>query len=85
MVVIIPAGFALFTRLGYFLSLLSGVAFPFAQMFGALFLIVFVFKHSITARLHKFERQNWALIREQSLLALELRMKEKQIRSLISA
>jgi hypothetical protein len=45
-------------------------------MFGALFLVVFAFMHNMTARLHRLERQNCALIQEQSLLALELQAKE---------
>lgn len=73
MVAIIPAGFALFPSLAYLLSHLTGVVFPFVVMFGALFLVVFAFMHNITARLHKLERQNWALIQEQSLLAMELK------------
>ena len=76
MVAILPAGFALFPRLAYLISHLTGVVFPFVVMFGALFLVVFVFMHNITERLHKLERQNWALIQEQSLLALELRRRE---------
>jgi hypothetical protein len=78
MVAILPAGFALFPRLAYLISHLTGVVFPFVVMFGALFLVVFVFMHSITERLHKLERQNWALIQEQSLLALELKAKESR-------
>ncbi len=76
MVAILPAGFALFPRLAYLISHLTGVVFPFVVMFGALFLVVFVFMHNITERLHKLERQNWALVQEQSLLALELKRRE---------
>jgi hypothetical protein len=76
MVAIIPAGFALFPRLTYWLTQLSGVGFPFVLMFGVLFLVVFVFLHNMTARLHKLERQNGVLIQEQSLLLLELKTKE---------
>lgn len=75
MVAIIPAGFALFPSAAYLISELTGVVFPFVVMFGALFLVVFAFMHNLTARLHKLERQNWALIQEQSLLALELKTK----------
>jgi hypothetical protein len=75
-VAILPAGFTLFPRLAYLISHLTGVVFPFVVMFGALFLVVFVFMHNITERLHKLERQNWALIQEQSLLALELKRRE---------
>ena len=76
MVAIIPAGFALFPRLGYLVSHLTGVVFPFVVMFGALFLVVFAFMHNMTARLHRLERQNCALIQEQSLLVLELQARE---------
>ena len=77
MVAIIPAGFTLFPKLGYLISHLTGVVFPFVVMFGALFLVVFAFMHNITQRLHKLERQNWALIQEQSLMALELKASER--------
>jgi hypothetical protein len=80
MVAIIPASFALFPNLAYLVSHLTGVVFPFVVMFGALFLIVFAFMHNMTARLHRLERQNCALIQEQSLLALELQA-EKSGRS----
>jgi hypothetical protein len=76
MVAIIPAGFALFPRLTYWLTQLSGVGFPFVVMFGALFLIVFIFMHNMTARLRKLERQNGMLIQEQGLLSLKLKTKE---------
>lgn len=76
MVAIIPADFALFPSLAYLVSHLTGVVFPFVVMFGALFLVVFAFMHHMTARLHRLERQNCALIQEQSLLALELQAKE---------
>jgi hypothetical protein len=76
MVAIIPAGFALFPKLAYLISHLTGVVFPFVVMFGALFLVVFAFMHNITQRLHRLERQNWTLIQEQSLLTLELKARE---------
>ena len=76
MVAIIPACFALFPKLGYLIAHLTGVVFPFVVMFGALFLVVFAFMHNITQRLHKLERQNWTLIQEQSLMALELKARE---------
>lgn len=76
MVAILPAGFALLPRLAYLVTHLTGVVFPFVVMFGALFLVVFAFMHNMTARLHRLERQNCALIQEQSLLALELKTKE---------
>lgn len=78
MVAILPASFALFPRLANLISHLTGVVFPFVVMFGALFLVVFVFMHNITERLHKLERQNWDLIQEHGLLALELKRKESR-------
>jgi hypothetical protein len=80
-VAILPAGFALFPRLAYLVSHLTGVVFPFVVMFGVLFVVVFAFMHNMTARLHRLERQNCALIQEQSLLALELQAKERSSRS----
>jgi len=80
-VAILPAGFALFPRLAYLISHLTGVVFPFVVMFGVLFVVVFAFMHNMTARLHRLERQNCALIQEQSLLALELQAKERSSRS----
>ena len=80
-VAILPAGFALFPRLAYLISHLTGVVFPFVVMFGVLFVVVFAFMHNMTARLHRLERQNCALIQEQSLLALELQAKERSNRS----
>ncbi|GLR88766.1 DUF2304 domain-containing protein [Bradyrhizobium iriomotense] len=78
MVAILPAGFALFPSLAYLISHLTGVVFPFVVMFGALFLVVFVFMHNMTERLHKLEQQNWSLIQEQSLLALELKRQKSR-------
>jgi hypothetical protein len=78
MVAILPAGFALFPNLAYLISHLTGVVFPFVVMFGVLFLVVFVFMHNMTERLHKLERQNWVLIQEQGLLAMELKRRESQ-------
>ncbi|QAU48601.1 DUF2304 domain-containing protein [Bradyrhizobium guangzhouense] len=76
MVAIVPAGFALFPTLAYLISHLTGVVFPFVVMFGGLFLVVFAFLHTMTARLHRLERQNCALIQELSLLAVELKTRE---------
>lgn len=77
MVAIMPAGFALFPTLAYLISHLTGVVFPFVVMFGGLFFVVFAFLHTMTARLHRLERQNCALIQELSLVALELKAKER--------
>lgn len=72
MLAIVPASFALFPELTARISQLSGVAFPFVVMFGALFLVVFVFLHRMTARLHKLEHQNCTLIQELGLLTVAL-------------
>lgn len=71
LVAILPATFTLFPHLAENLARISGVAFPFVIMFGALFLAVFIFMHTITARIHKLERQNVALVQELALLNTE--------------
>ncbi len=72
MVAIVPLIFVMFPALAVALSGITGVAFPFVVMFGGLFLVLFVFMHRMTARLHKLERQNCALVQEVGLLHLEL-------------
>ncbi len=72
MVAIVPLIFVVFPGLAEFVSRLTGVAFPFIIMFATLFLVVFVFMHRMTARLHRLERQNSTLLQELSLLALDL-------------
>lgn len=72
MVAIVPLVFVVFPGLASFVSRLTGVVFPFIIMFATLFLVVFVFMHRMTARLHKLERQNTALLQELSLLTLDL-------------
>jgi Uncharacterized conserved protein (DUF2304). len=67
-VAIIPSIFVLLPDLGEYLSRLSGVAFPFVIMFGALFAILFIFVHRLTAKVHRLENDNRALIQELSLL-----------------
>jgi hypothetical protein len=77
MVAIFPAAFTLFPPLAVAIARLIGVSFPFIAMFGALFLVVFVFMHSMTARLHRLERQNTALVQELGLMALALEQVRK--------
>jgi hypothetical protein len=72
MVAVVPLLFTLFPDIAALVSQLTGVLFPFIIMFGALFLVVFIFMHRMTARLHMLERQNCSLIQEVSLLAFEL-------------
>ncbi len=67
-VAIIPSAFVLFPRLAEHLARLAGVAFPFVIMFGALFAILFIFIHRLTAKIHRLERDNRLLIQEVSLL-----------------
>lgn len=72
MVAIVPFIFVVFPSLASYVSQVTGVVFPFIIMFATLFLVVFIFMHRMTARLHKLERQNCALLQELSLLSLDL-------------
>jgi hypothetical protein len=81
MVAIFPAAFTLFPSLAAAIARVIGVSFPFIAMFGALFLVVFVFMHSMTARLHRLERQNSTLVQELGLLALALEQARTEPRS----
>jgi hypothetical protein len=72
MVAIVPLVFISFPGLAGYVSRVTGVVFPFIIMFATLFLVVFIFMHRVTARLHKLERQNCALLQEFSLLSLDL-------------
>ena len=72
MVAIVPFIFVVFPSLANYASRVTGVVFPFIIMFATLFLVVFVFMHRVTARLHKLERQNCTLLQELSLLSLDL-------------
>jgi hypothetical protein len=67
-VAIMPSAFVLFPDLAEYLSRLAGVAFPFVIMFGALFAILFIFVHRLTAKIHRLEHDNRLLIQELSLL-----------------
>jgi len=71
MVAIVPLLFVAFPSLANFVSQVTGVVFPFIIMFATLFIVVFVFMHRVTARLHKLERLNQALLQELSLLSLD--------------
>ena len=79
-VAVVPAIFVFWPGLAYWLAEIAGVAFPFVIMFGALFLILFLFVYRMTAKMHRLERDNLLLIQEISLLRLELgsRAAEKQ-------
>ena len=72
MVAVIPAAFAFWPNIASWIADFAGVAFPFVIMFGYLFLILFLFVHRLTVKLHKLERDNHLLIQEVSLLYQEL-------------
>lgn len=67
-VAIMPSAFVLFPEFAEYLSRLAGVGFPFVIMFGALFAILFIFVHRLTAKIHRLEHDNRLLIQELSLL-----------------
>lgn len=71
-VAVVPASFVFQPGLAYWLAELAGVTFPFVIMFGALFLILFLFVYRMTAKMHRLERDNLLLIQEVSLLRMEL-------------
>lgn len=80
MVAVVPATFTFWPNTAYWLANLAGVAFPFVIMFGALFLILFLFVHRLTIKVHKLERDNHLLIQEVSLLHQELDSRAENIK-----
>lgn len=73
-VAIIPAAFVLFPSFAEHVSRVAGVAFPFVIMFGALFAILFIFVHRLTAKIHRLENDCRLLIQEVSLLKAQQRI-----------
>ena len=71
MVAVVPATFVIWPKIAYWLADLAGVAFPFVIMFGALFLILFLFAYRLTVHIHKLEKDNLLLLQEVSLLRME--------------
>ena len=71
MAALLPAAFVFWPKLAVFIGALAGVGFPFVVMFGALILVVFVFLHRVSIKLHNLERINRLLIQEVSLLRFE--------------
>lgn len=63
-----PVFFALFPGFSHYVSLLTGVKFPFVVLFGLLLAVLFLFIHRMTTRLHALERDNRLLVQELSLL-----------------
>lgn len=80
MVAVVPAAFAFWPNITYWIANFAGVAFPFVIMFGALFLILFLFVHRLTVKVHKLERDNHLLIQEISLLRQELGSRAEKIK-----
>ena len=70
-VAIVPSAFVLFPSAAEYLAHILGVLFPFVIMFGALFAILFIFVHRLTAKIHRLEHDNRLLIQEVSLLKIE--------------
>lgn len=68
MVALVPGAFVVFPRFAYWLAGVAGVEFPFVVMFGALFVVLFVFVHRLTVRIHRLESDNRLLIQELGLL-----------------
>jgi hypothetical protein len=81
MVAVVPATFTFWPSIAYWLAALAGVAFPFVIMFGALFLILFLFAYRLTVHMHKLEKDNLLLLQEVSLLRMELDSRADKINS----
>lgn len=71
MVALLPAIFVFWPQTAKIVGMLAGVTFPFVVLFGVLTLVVFIFLHRITLKLHKLERLNRLLVQEISLLRFE--------------
>ncbi len=71
MAALLPVVFVFLPGLADVIGALAGVAFPFVVMFSALILVIFVFLHRITIKLHNLERLNRLLVQEVSLLRHE--------------
>lgn len=66
-VALVPLIFVLFPKFAYWLSSVAGVEFPFVIMFGILFVILFIFTHRLTIKIHRLELDNRLLVQELSL------------------
>ncbi|HEY9035133.1 MAG TPA: DUF2304 domain-containing protein [Pseudomonadales bacterium] len=67
-VAVIPAFFVLFPDTTLAITQITGVAFPFVILFGALLAVLFLFMHRLTIKLHRLESDNRMLIQELSIL-----------------
>ncbi|MBU3948472.1 MAG: DUF2304 domain-containing protein [Proteobacteria bacterium] len=80
MVAFVPAIFTFWPSFAYWIADLAGVAFPFVIMFGALFIILFLFVHRLTIKIHKLEMDNRLLIQETGLLRHEIESQWKKMK-----
>lgn len=76
MLAIVPCGFVVFPNIVNQFADIIGVEFPFIIMFGMLFMIVFLFLHRMTAKIHLLEKQNLKLIQELGILSHLISKKE---------
>ena len=67
-VAILPAILALFPNFTFTISQWIGVGLPFVVIFGGLFLVIFVFLHRITEKVHLLEKRTRLLVQENALL-----------------
>jgi len=72
MVAIVPTLFALFPRVSHRIAQAMGVEFPFVVMFGLLFVILFIFIHRLTVKIHQLESDSRLLVQELSMLRLAI-------------
>ncbi len=77
-VAIIPVFFAIFPDVAYFITRLTGVAFPFVILFGVLLAILFLLIHRLTGKLHALERDSRLLVQELSILRQETQKSKTQ-------
>ncbi|MEK7382600.1 MAG: DUF2304 domain-containing protein [Elusimicrobiota bacterium] len=68
---LLPALFVFWPGFAQALGALAGVAFPFIVMFGSLILVIFIFLHRITVKMHEAERLHRLLVQEVALLRHE--------------
>ena len=78
MVAVVPAIFVLFPAMAQWLGDLTGVAFPFIIMFGALLVIVFILLHRLTVNIYQLQKRSHHLVQEVSLLRQKLEQDGKE-------
>ncbi len=70
---IVPAAFVFSPALARAVSKVLGVEFPLVVMFGALFLITFVYLYRLVVKSNEYDRTSAVLVQETGLLRLEVR------------